>query len=244
MVQLKYFGDDRDFFKYDLLSSVLSENIFATYGFVPMLTFHREDGEGNITPRHINGKSGELYRFISACPNRDLNHWQKWMQRFSVNYQTIQPVNETFFRHHTRANYWQKFKDIINSDYALIFFDPDTGLQAGRKSTIKPGDEEKYILNQDLLLLTNKLASTSVYVIYQHLQRNRNKREEDIIRKITALRESYVGLQVSVYYENDLSFFFLSKEDVLHSKINSILAKYYRNSTVKQKNVFLQVTAA
>lgn len=44
MVQLKYFGDSRDYFKYDLLASVLEEMNFGSYVFIPMLTNHRDDG--------------------------------------------------------------------------------------------------------------------------------------------------------------------------------------------------------
>lgn len=47
MVQLKYFGDDRDYFKYDLITSLVSDTTLRHYVFVPMLTEHRHDNEGN-----------------------------------------------------------------------------------------------------------------------------------------------------------------------------------------------------
>lgn len=55
MVQLKYFGDSRDYFKYDLISSILEGMKIADYVFIPMLTNHRIDNEGNKTPKMISG---------------------------------------------------------------------------------------------------------------------------------------------------------------------------------------------
>ena len=43
MVQLKYFGDSRDYFKYDLMTSILEEMMLESYVFIPMLTNHRDD---------------------------------------------------------------------------------------------------------------------------------------------------------------------------------------------------------
>ena len=41
MVQLKYFGDNRDFFKYDLITVVLEHTSLSHYVFIPMLIAHR-----------------------------------------------------------------------------------------------------------------------------------------------------------------------------------------------------------
>ena len=38
MVQLKYFGDDRDYFKYDSITYLLKAGLFRRYAFIPMLT--------------------------------------------------------------------------------------------------------------------------------------------------------------------------------------------------------------
>ena len=123
MVQLKYFGDSRDYFKYDLITHLLRQGLFSTYVFVPMLTNHRIDGEGNKLPKYVEGKSRDLLSFIDACHSKDLDHWEKWLKSYVTAYKTIQPVNETFIRDGARPAYWRLFAGLlvvgpVESDHA------------------------------------------------------------------------------------------------------------------------------
>ena len=102
MVQLKYYGDDRDYFKYDLISFVLKEGIFNNYGFVPMLTNHRYDNEGNIKPTISDCKSSELLKFIDTHPKKDLNNWELWLKKYVSSYSTVQPINSTYINNINR----------------------------------------------------------------------------------------------------------------------------------------------
>ena len=72
MVQLKYFGDSRDYFKYDLITSVLKDMKIENYIFIPMLTNHRVNNEGKKTPQKIGGKSDDLLLFIRSCGSKCL----------------------------------------------------------------------------------------------------------------------------------------------------------------------------
>ncbi|MBU0464296.1 MAG: hypothetical protein KKE12_11900, partial [Proteobacteria bacterium] len=144
MVQLKYYGDDRDYFKYDLITFVLKNGNFKQYGFVPMLTEHRYNNEGNILPSPSNCKSKELLNFIATHSKPNLNNWEVWLKQFIAKYASIQPINTDYFNHGNRCKYWEKYKNIYSEDNSLIFFDPDTGIQAGRATRIKPGDRVKY----------------------------------------------------------------------------------------------------
>ncbi len=235
MVQLKYFGDDRDYFKYDLISFLLSKKIFSSYCFIPMLTEHRIDREGDIIPKSTPCKSVELLNYIKSHKKPDLNHWERWLNQFVSDYKTIAPVNTTYFTDQNRTKYWDKYEDIISSDNALIFFDPDTGLQAGRKSYIKKTDKEKYILNIDLPCLLEMLSDSSMYIIYQHLQRNRHRHSDDIKRKIRALENSITKLYAVIYYENDLAFVFICKNSTMLSMTKQTLAEYDSRSTINHR---------
>ena len=107
MVQLKYFGDSRDYFKYDLITSIIELLKIQTYVFVPMLTRHREDREGEKPPRNKDGKSKKLLYFIEGCKtSKDLNHWETWLNSHVRKYKTVKPVNETFFEDSKRSTYW------------------------------------------------------------------------------------------------------------------------------------------
>jgi alkylated DNA nucleotide flippase Atl1 len=237
MVQLKYFGDSRDFFKYDLISFVLSKNIFSSYCFVPMLTEHRNDREGDKTPKPSPCKSSKLLSYIKKWKNSDLNHWERWLKQFISVYRTIQPINKTLFTDLGRTKYWEKFKEILASDNALVFFDPDTGLQAGRTSYIDKPDKEKYILNEDLFNLFLNLSNSSMYIFYQHLQWNTKKHVEDIERKTKVLESSDPRLLIAIYYENDLAFVFATKNIFIYDKINKALDDYHSKSTIIHRGV-------
>jgi len=69
MVQLKYYGDDRDYFKYDLITYLLKSLEIKNYGFVPMLTEHRDDNEGNVTAVDSGCKCKVLLNHIKEPPN-------------------------------------------------------------------------------------------------------------------------------------------------------------------------------
>ena len=115
MVQLKYFGDSRDYFKYDLITHALRSDLVSNYTFVPMLTSHRDDAEGNKTPNHIEGKSVELLSYIESCRSKDLEHWEAWLKPFVDKYITAHPVNEKIFTDDNRNKYWGSLKNILNA---------------------------------------------------------------------------------------------------------------------------------
>jgi len=234
MVQLKYCGDDRDYFKYDLISFVLKNGDFKQYGFVPMLTEHRHDNEGNIAPKSSACKSKDLLNFIATHSNRDLNNWELWLNNYISTYNSIQPINTDYFNGGNRIGYWEKYKKIISAEKSLVFFDPDTGIQAGRKSRIEPEHKEKYILNTEIGAIISKLSASSVFVIYQHLQRNSKKHEQDIKSKCDELAKIDSTLNISVYREKDLAFLFIARG----VKIRGILNAYRQKSTVSPSDVY------
>ena len=238
MVQLKYYGDDRDYFKYDLISYVLKNDIFKQYGFVPMLTEHRYDNEDNISPNPSNCKSEGLLNFIATHSSPDLNNWELWIKHYVSTYHCIQPINTDYFNDSNRIKYWKNHIEIISMNDALIFLDPDTGIQAGRVSKIKSEEKEKYILNNEIRTILNKISPSSMFVIYQHLQWNRKKHEQDIKNKCNALMEIEPTLNVSVYREKDLAFLFITKSSALRKTISSTLNAYCQKSTVSPRGVY------
>lgn len=97
MVQHKYFGDSRDYFKYDLIKTVLENAALRHYVFIPMLTEHRDDAEGKVSPKDRGDKSPELLHFIRSCDGKSLKHWRSWVARYAESYSTVEPVDETYF---------------------------------------------------------------------------------------------------------------------------------------------------
>lgn len=241
MVQLKYFGDSRDFFKYDLITFLLKKGKLRNYVFVPKLTYHREDGEGNIHPRNKNGdKSAELLDFIMASQKhgKSLKHWQKWLAPYvEGRYATKEPVDETYFSHETRVQYWNDFESLLKTPNALIFVDPDTGLETGKPAYLRRMGHEKYILNQELRKLISLLDSKSVLMIYQHLNRNSNLHLKSVKDKIKQIRAANDKVLASAYSESDLAFLFISKSRSIHRKIFSALEEYSKTSKHKHRSL-------
>ncbi|MDI6817353.1 MAG: hypothetical protein QME41_09245 [Actinomycetota bacterium] len=211
MVQLKYFGDSRDCFKYDLITHLLENDVATNYAFIPMLTNHRDDGEGNKTSKHIEGKSPGLLSFIDQCDSKDLEHWELWLKPHVHSYITVHPVNEIFFEDGSRNQYWKKFEGISKTKNALIFIDPDTGLETGTPSYLKKMGREKYILNGELAMLTQALDSTSVLMIYQHLPNNKHIHEVSVHKKLKQAIVASGCSWVLAYREDDLAFIFIAK---------------------------------
>lgn len=238
MVQLKYFGDSRDYFKYDLITYLMKQNEIPHYIFIPMLTNHRFDNEGNKLPKYIDGKSKELLSFIDNCDSRDLNHWETWLKPNVSSYKTIKPVNEIYFcdKDNLRPEYWNKFSNIMNEPNTLIFVDPDTGLETGKPSYIKRMGREKYILNAELKLLFDSIDNSSILMIYQHLPMNKKIHEDSVNKKITQVISVTKNQYVLAYREDDLAFLFIMKDEKKYNIINILLKDYYENSGHKYKS--------
>jgi hypothetical protein len=239
MVQLKHFGDDRDFFKYDLITFILNEASLSNYVFIPMLTEHRNDNEGQKSPADRHDRSHELLQFMRGCPSKSLRHWKNWISRFVGQYITVEPVDSTFFHDSNRMTYWEKFNAMLTEKNALIFIDPDTGLETGSLSYQKRQGREKYLLNNELSHLVGRMDNTSVLMIYQHLSRDRNYHDAGVQKKIVQAEKAAPGdVLVCAYRENDLAFLFVMKTQEQYREVFGILNAYHEKSAAVHKSIY------
>ncbi len=240
MVQLKYFGDDRDFFKYDLITFILKKSSLSNYVFIPMLTEHRNDNEGQKSSADKNDRSPELLQFMRGCPSKSLRHWENWISRFAGQYLTVEPVDSIFFQDSSRMAYWEKFNAILPIKNALIFIDPDTGLETGSLSYQKrQGGRDKYLLNNELSHLVDRMGNASVLMIYQHLSRDSNYHDAGVQKKMEqVIKAAYEDVLVCAYRENDLSFLFVMKTQEQYQEVFRILIGYYEKSTSAYKSIY------
>lgn len=237
MVQLKYFGDSRDYFKYDLITFLLSNSDLKIYVFIPMLTKHRPDGEGKRLPKPVAGKSQKLISFIESCNSKDLNHWKLWIKPHVLSYRTIKPVNEIYFEDDTRHEYWKPFQELFKDEAALVFLDPDIGLETGKPSYLKKMGREKYILNHELTDLYNDLGEFSILMIYQHLPNNKHIHIEAVSKKINQAAALTRNAFICAYREDDLVFLFITKNYAVFEIVSESLKKYHKNSGHKYKSI-------
>lgn len=237
MVQLKYFGDARDYFKYDLITSFFEANFLNNYSFIPMLTEHRQDNEGNRWPVRRKCRSEILYEFMMTRIDKSLNHWEDWLSQYVASYNTVKPADETFFRNESRDNYWKRFRPLTEIEKALVFFDPDIGLETGKPSYQKRMGQEKYILNSELKDMFEGLHSESIMMIYQHLPNDKRVHSEATRKKLYQARTVCNGAMVSAYREDDLSFLFIAKSQHLFKTLKDCLSEYYNKSSDRYKEL-------
>jgi hypothetical protein len=237
MVQIKYFGDKRDYFKYDLITSIFQEKLLNSYVFIPMLTDPRDGNEGNKIPINSGDKSQKLFDFIATCKGKSLDHWERWLTPYVFSYQTVKPADEILFRDKLRAEYWPQFTPMIKKGRALIFADPDTGLQTGRPSYRKRMGPEKYMLDDELSAIFIKLHIESLLMIYQHLPNNKHNHECAIRRKLEQVQLVCINPFTCAYREDDLAFIFVAKSKILFMNLLLFLKKYHEKSKHRYKTL-------
>lgn len=237
MVQLKYFGDSRDFFKYDLITGVLKRSSLRHYVFVPMLTEHRHDHEGKKPSRNNGDKSSDLLEFIISRDGKSLKHWRDWFGRYVESYNTLEPVDEIFFSDQGRDAYWCMYRPMLGRQNALIFVDPDTGLETGNPSYLRRMGREKYILNSELKFLIDELDRSSVLMVYQHLPNNKNTHNVATEKKLEQVRGVYPSVYTCAFREDDLAFLFVMKERSIYDEIYGVLESSHSTSNCKYKSL-------
>ena len=240
MVQLKYFGDSRDYFKYDLITAVIERTSLRHYVFVPMLTKHRDNSEGQKSPTNRRDKSEDLLRFIAKCGSKSLTHWELWLQRYVQSYATVEPVDSTFFSDDDRNSYWSAFLPKLSQKNALVFIDPDTGLETGKSWYLKKMGRDKYILNDELRRVVAEIDDSSALMIYQHLPNDKRRHMAAVDKKLEQVRSNVGSIYACAYREDDLAFICASKTEALHDEITRVLAGYHANSVQKNKSLHIK----
>jgi hypothetical protein len=120
---------------------------------------------------------------------------------------------------------------------ALIFIDPDTGLETGTPSYLRKMGREKYILNSELSCLFENLDKTSVLMIYQHLPNNKHIHQESVLKIINQAIASTGCQYIQAYREDDLTFIFIMKSNVIYKSISKLLNIYHEQSGHQYKSM-------
>ena len=237
MVQLNYFGDNRDFFKYGLITSIFEANLLERYVFIPMLTKPRENKEGNKKPVNKGDKSSSLFDFIMVCKGKSLDHWETWLFPHVLSYQTVKPADEIFFCDESRIDCWPGFKSMVGAEKALVFIDPNTGLETGTPPYRKRQGPEKYILNHELKDLFSGLHPESLLMIYQHLSRDKREHTKATQKKLRQTHSVCEGSFIVAYREDDLAFVFMAKTTETFRCLQQFLSVYHQRSKNKYKEI-------
>jgi hypothetical protein len=222
----QYFGDRRDFFKYDLLLDLIGSHGNRRLTFIPMLTPNDRSGEGQLTRYECAGRRSLLLESLQTAVKsgeRDIRLLRTIMPAFGVRLNAHRDAHH--FEHESRALYFDSVPDEWLAD-TVIFFDPDVGLQTGSRGYMRQSGLQKYLMYSELAAIWNRASGNSVVVVYQHLQRNASKHTSDIQRRLADFKTHLAANSVWAIRQRDLAFLVAVQDDSLARRTGSTLENY------------------
>ncbi|MFZ2074234.1 MAG: hypothetical protein WB986_00785 [Methanoregula sp.] len=227
-MNVRYFGDTRDLFKFDLVRHIMkSLPELAGFTFVPMLTgtesgkYRKNSAKKDLEKAYRSGSAGSQ--------NRDLREHLTRLQEIDDDLEYISAISEYFdkemiliavpgrqrFTNHDRDTYFRSVFDKFPKN-SLICIDPDTGL--GGESP-----NSKHLLFSEVKTVYDRMDNGSILMIYQHFPRI--KREEYVRRGCMQL-EKRTGAYPAIITDNEIVFFMLVKNQKMAARLRSVLECY------------------
>jgi hypothetical protein len=215
----QYFADRRDLFKYDLLLDVLE----AVPGLlrltsVLMLTPDDRSGEGRVGLA-AGRRRPDLTEFLSRCRMEDrlnLVTLREFFQQCGVRYHPYKD-DEFFESSHRRAYFASVPSEWLAN--ALIFFDPDVGLEPGTERHMRRSGPDKYLRYEDLSEVAGRAHQASALVVYQHLQRNKRKIATDILARARGFASAIGAPSAAYVTDDDVVFLGGSGDPTVHERL-------------------------
>jgi len=222
----QYFGDKRDLFKFDLIKNVVKETGVSGFTYIPMLTPSDKTGHGKLrnnlsSPNNAGHKNRGLIEFFKRIPanrdERDVGIIKEYFEKIFI------PTNVyrkgDYFDRANRNPYFKGVEKVLLQN-ALIFVDPDTGLEP---ETVKPN--EKHLLYSEAEDLYANMGKHSILAIIQFRQRDRFKTREDIDKKVARLFDC--TNDICIYISDDeITFFLLSKDFETKRRLSKAVTRY------------------
>jgi len=209
----QYFGDARDYFKYELLTSLMRGlprlgQLTCVWMLTPPTV--RREGNRAFLPDPRLPELTEFFRSRLRNGSRDLGQMRTFFASCGFRYF---PYGDAppYFSMVSRQSY---FRDIPDKALAgsLVFFDPDTGMEPRRLL-------DKHLGFGELADVFDRLDRDSVAVVYQHLRRVRSCWDLISGQVRTQLRAN-----VAYIAQGDLSFLVVPRDGDLVPIVNVLAA--------------------
>ena len=229
----KLFGDTRDLFKYDLITSVIKgfKGGIDRVVIVPMLTKYDPKFRGNPGCRNTN---------LIACFRRlrrteEVDHYYDELKSYLKELKTdirkekvrVRIEKSEIFSHQKRNGYFQGIWENFPAA-SLIFVDPDTGI-------MEKDFTEKHLSFPELKKFYELLDNESILMVYQYYQNRRQPGPDVPHRKFQDVL-ALTGNAPLIIADNTVMFIFLTKNMELHDKLTGILRTYARVERVAARN--------
>ena len=224
----QFFGDRRDFFKYDLLLQLL-DGVPFKHGLtlIPMLTPDDKSNDGRLVRYGCGGRRQDLYDFL----RRSVEEGARDIRRLRLLFETVRHPympyrDDSYFTHQHREGYFAAIPAVYLKR-ALVFLDPDNGLEV---PSMSPANAHKYVRYEEVSSLVSRMDDTSVLVVYQHLPRvNRttffHRVRQRIITELSIRDPLYVS-------DNEIAFLVMAKRTETTAVAREILTSYAKTNSL------------
>ncbi len=224
----KFFGDTRDLFKLDLVCHIM-KNLpeLDNFTFVPMLTEddkapgRRKSVKTDLGKAEKNGKAGSKNKDLIAQMARlqeidDDTEYFRGIQSLFKKQNTLMIVfDQPRFSHENRTHYFNTLLEKF-PDRSLIFLDPDIGLEVKNPT-------RRHLLLEEVRKIHERMDMHSFIMIYQHIPQ---VIRPGYIRNRCDQLASVAGISPISITDNEIVFFFLSKNPALKTNLEVVLGEY------------------
>jgi hypothetical protein len=226
-VKNQWFGDRRDYFKFDLWLEV-AEKVegISQLTYIPMLT--------RSAPPYEKGKRRErLYGFLKywhlpQC--RSITRLRDFLGTAPFEYHPYRDDDEAGFQDGSWDAYFRGIQKGWLRDTAILI-DPDTGISP------KPLDQsDKHVTCGNIAEIVCKSSGSSVVLVFQYLQRNAKRREKDLATRVEDLHSKVCNRLGCGQFRwiaertkkglGDLAFFVAAVSPQMADPLDRVLAVY------------------
>ena len=223
----QYFGDERDYFKYDLMLDLMGCLGIPRFTNIVMLTPNDTSGQGGQTDYEPGNRRRTLYDFLRK-ESTGLKHDRRVVrlgEYFRENcpgieylpYKDDSSRDGSYLTESTRNSYFEEIPR-GNLQRAVILVDPDTGLCP--PSGFKRSDRSEWVLPNEVLDLKETMGRPSVLVLIQFRGPGLKWIERfDYIR-------GKLGEFDAIHNGNDPGFICLTKDPDVRVRLRECLYKY------------------
>jgi hypothetical protein len=162
----QYFGDARDYFKYDVLECVLdADPVWHQLTCLWMLTTPDGSGQGKVSfvPDPELPELTEFFHERRSHETRKVSQMPMYLCRRGHRVFSYRDDREDFTVT-SRTAYFDEIPEIALRR-SVVFFDPDNGLEPPGRAT------ERHLLFEELLRVFRRMDEASVAVVFQYRRR-------------------------------------------------------------------------
>jgi len=227
-MNIRFSGDTRDLFKFDLVRHLMkSFPELTNFTFIPMLTDRdaptkrKKSSATDMEAAARSGKAGSQNRNLMEYLGKlqeiegDKDYFDGIRSYFHQENILVDVLQKDRFSHEHRENYFSKLFEQFPKT-ALVFLDPDTGLEVKNPT-------RRHLLMDEVKKIADLLDDASILMIYQHLPR---ETREGYIRRRCSQLDELTGTEPVSITDNEIVFFLLAKDPVLRDRLIDIVATY------------------